>query len=118
MKRLLALIPLVCAASLPAGEADVLSAEAHCDDDRNCRFDVTVRHADEGWSHYADRWDVLGPDGQLLGRRTLLHPHVSEQPFTRSLGGVRIPAGLESVRIRAHDKVHGDGGNEVVVDIR
>jgi hypothetical protein len=33
------------------------------------RFDVTVRHADTGWDHYADAWDILTPDGTLLGSR-------------------------------------------------
>ncbi|MCB1908419.1 MAG: hypothetical protein KDH15_13710 [Rhodocyclaceae bacterium] len=116
MKRLLGLGLLwLVVAPAPAGQADVVNAEAHCDSRRVCRFDVTVRHDDEGWNHYADRWDVLAPDGQVLGSRVLLHPHVAEQPFTRSLGGVVIPPELESVRIRAHDKLHGHGGREFVV---
>ena len=53
---------------------------------------------------------VVAPDGRVLGERRLLHPHVQEQPFTRSLGGVEIPAGVEEVTIRARDSVHGWGG--------
>lgn len=79
------------------------------------RFDVTLRHADTGWDHYADAWEVLGPDGTVLAKRVLLHPHVDEQPFTRSLAGVKIPAGIARVRIRAHDSVHGYGGREMEV---
>jgi len=71
------------------------------------RVDVTLRHDDTGWPHYADGWEVLDADGTRLGFRELLHPHVNEQPFTRSLGGVVIPAGSERVFIRAHDNVHG-----------
>ena len=52
-----------------------------------------------------------------LATRVLRHPHVNEQPFTRQLAGVEIPAGLERVRIRAHDSVHADGGAEVVVEL-
>jgi hypothetical protein len=52
-----------------------------------------------------------------LGTRVLYHPHVDEQPFTRSLGGVRIPAEVTSVILRAHDSVHGAGGREVVVEL-
>ena len=37
-----------------------------------------------GWEHYANKWDVVGPDDTILGTRVLLHPHVNEQPFTRS----------------------------------
>lgn len=78
---------------------------------------VTVRHADTGWEHYADKWDVLDPDGAILGTRVLLHPHVEEQPFTRSLGGLCIPEGVSEVTIRAHDKVHGYGGREMTVKV-
>jgi hypothetical protein len=100
-----------------AGEADVLSAEAQCSDDRVCRFAVTLRHADEGWKHYADRWEVLSPEGELLATRVLRHPHVEEQPFTRTLSGVKIPTSIEKVRIRARDSVHGYGGEEVEVEL-
>jgi hypothetical protein len=100
-----------------AGPADVVAASVRCTTERICRFAVTVRHADQGWDHYADRWEVLSPEGQVLAVRPLQHPHVDEQPFTRSLGGVRIPAGLEQVRIRARDSKHGWGGAEVTVDL-
>ena len=65
------------------------------------RVDVTVAHADTGWDHYADAWEVLAPDGTSLGLRTLLHPHVDEQPFTRSLSGVTIPDHITEVGVRA-----------------
>ncbi|MEO0729117.1 MAG: hypothetical protein AAFY64_01895, partial [Pseudomonadota bacterium] len=68
---------------------------------------VTLKHADTGWEHYADRWDVVSVDGKVLGTRTLHHPHVEEQPFTRSLGGVKVPAGTTEVLIRARDSKHG-----------
>lgn len=94
-----------------AGEADVLDATATKRGD-SWTFTVTVEHADTGWDHYADRWDVVAPDGTVLGSRTLLHPHVGEQPFTRSLSGVVIPGDVTQVVIRAHDKVHALGGKE------
>lgn len=68
--------------------------------------DVTLRHDDSGWDHYADAWRIVAADGSVLGTRTLYHPHENEQPFTRSLG-VNIPAGTETVYVEAHDKVHG-----------
>jgi hypothetical protein len=108
---------LVAALPAGAGEADVLKVEARPEAGDAWRFAVTVAHADEGWDHYADRWDVLAPDGTVLGARVLLHPHENEQPFTRSLGGVKIPAGITHVTLRAHDKVHGLGGREVTVEL-
>ena len=76
-----------------AGEADIVGVQAVPLAGGTWRFNVTVAHGDTGWDHYADRWEVLAPDGSLLGTRVLLHPHEHEQPFTRSLGGVAIPAG-------------------------
>ena len=80
------------AAAAVAGPADVESVEVTVTTGGTYRFRVTVRHSDEGWAHYADRWEVRTPDGTLLATRTLLHPHVNEQPFTRELTGVTIPS--------------------------
>jgi len=68
---------------------------------------VTLKHADTGWEHYADGWRVVDAQGNVLGHRTLYHPHENEQPFTRSLSGINIPSNLKEVYIEAHDKVHG-----------
>jgi len=95
-----------------AGEADIVGVEVTKQEARGFAFTVTVRHADTGWKHYADKWDVVAPDGAVLGTRVLAHPHVDEQPFTRSLGGVRVPDGIDTVSLRAHDSVHGHGGAE------
>lgn len=82
------------------------------------RFDVTIRHPDTGWDHYADGWRVLDMDGNELGLRVLFHPHVDEQPFTRSLGGVKIPAGTTQVQIQARDLPEGWNAGTTVVDLR
>jgi len=100
-----------------AGEADVLAVQALAESGDFWRFDVTVAHADTGWDHYADKWDVVGPDGKVLSTRVLAHPHEDEQPFTRSLGGVAIPPEVGTVTVRAHDLVHGTGGREMTVDL-
>ncbi|MGF1527919.1 MAG: hypothetical protein ACFCBW_14175 [Candidatus Competibacterales bacterium] len=42
------------------GEADVLAVEVRATGNA-FRFDVTVRHTDEGWDHYADRFEVTTP---------------------------------------------------------
>lgn len=71
------------------------------------RFDVTLSHPDTGWDHYADGWRVLTLDGKELGMRVLHHPHVDEQPFTRSLSGVLVPPGTKQVKIQARCTVDG-----------
>lgn len=116
MKRIATAV-LLCGLALPvwAGEADVIEVRAIPEGAETWRFDVTVAHGDTGWDHYADRWDVLAPDGTVLGVRVLAHPHVNEQPFTRSLSGVSIPRSVGEVTLRANDSVHGLGGAEVTV---
>lgn len=113
-----ALMALVsCLSAANAGEADVIGVKPVQSSGGTWRFDVTIRHADEGWDHYADRFEIVGPDGEIFGTRVLLHPHVEEQPFTRSLDGVAIPQGTARVVVRAHDKVHEFGGGELSVDL-
>ena len=100
-----------------AGEADVTAVDVKKTGDNLYHFNVTVAHGDEGWDHYADAWDVLDPEGNVLGTRTLYHPHVKEQPFTRSLSGVRIPGDVKRVTICAHDSVHKYGGMTKSLDL-
>jgi len=99
------------------GEADVLDAEITRAADGRYTVSVTVRHADEGWDHYADRWELLDGEGNLLAVRELAHPHENEQPFTRSLTGVRLPEGLAEVTIRARDSRHGYGGETLSLPV-
>ena len=81
-------------------------------------FSVKVKHADDGWDHYAGLWEVVDPvSGEVYGKRVLLHPHDTEQPFERSLSGVIIPEGISTVFVRAKCTLHGFGGKEVVVEL-
>ena len=73
-------------------------------------FSVTLRHGDTGWDDYADGWRVVMEDGTVLGTRTLYHPHVQEQPFTRSLGDVTIPDGTTSGVHRSPHQCHDGWG--------
>lgn len=106
------------------GNADVEFVEVRQADDGTWTFHVTVRHPDTGWEDYADGWDVVLPDGTVLKpnpedafTRVLLHPHVNEQPFTRSQSGLNIPQEVQTVTVRAHDLVDGFGGKEVTVQL-
>ena len=100
-----------------AGEASVLDVQVRANEDGTYAFTATVSHRDEGWAHYADKWEVLSPTGDILGTRILYHPHVDEQPFTRSLGRVEIPIGITSVTVRAYDNVHKAGTRTFTVDL-
>ncbi|MES9970550.1 MAG: hypothetical protein ABW092_10995 [Candidatus Thiodiazotropha sp.] len=108
---------LVAASMTYAGEADVVGVEVRKRGSNLYDISVAVRHQDTGWEHYANRWEVVDEKGTLLGTRTLHHPHVDEQPFTRVLSGLVIPAGVKTVTIRSHDSVHQYGGKSVTIDL-
>jgi len=100
-----------------AGKASVVKATASQGAGGTYSFTATVAHADTGWDHYADKFEILSPDGKVLGTRVLYHPHVDEQPFTRGLGNVRIPEGITSVVVRAWDNVHKAGEETFTVKL-
>jgi hypothetical protein len=107
---------LVCSHSFSvfADEVTIEKVTATCESHRGgriCSFLVTLRHNDEGWHHYANRWEIISGE-TVLAVRILAHPHVNEQPFTRSLRGVRIPQKVTEVRVRAEDTRHGRSPHE------
>jgi hypothetical protein len=110
MKHILKIFPLIIWPLLAVPTwAEVPKVEGATAQSRggSWTFAVTLSHPDTGWDHYADGWEVLSLDGTRLGFRELVHPHVEEQPFTRSLSGVAIPAGTTKVLIRARCNVDG-----------
>jgi len=92
-----------------AGEAAVLDATVTAAANGTYSISASIYHKDDGWSHYADKFDVLSPNGKVIATRVLYHPHVDEQPFTRSIADVQVPIGVTELTIRAHCLVHGDG---------
>ena len=108
---------MLASTQLLAGGADVVDVNITALGDSKFRIDATVAHDDTGWEHYANRWDVLTEDGELIDTRVLHHPHENEQPFTRSLT-LEIPADVARVIVRAGDLVHGDDtGQTMIVDV-
>lgn len=112
----LAMWLLLLAAPAKASPVQVVEAEFRHSGGERWRVSVTLRHADSGWDHYADVWRVKAPDGTVLGTRELLHPHVEEQPFTRSQT-MQIPADTEQVRVVAGDNVNGINSEPLHVDL-
>jgi len=112
-KKVLLLCLYILSSRIMAGEADVVAVNTQQAENGSWSFQVTLKHADTSWKHYADHWEILSAAGEILATRILAHPHINEQPFTRSLSGINIPDKLESIIIRAHDKVHGYGGKQI-----
>ena len=98
------------------GCADVVNVDVRASNGR-FDFEVSVRSADTGWDKYADAWEVRGADGVILATRELVHPHETEQPFTRSLNGVDIPDSLSNITVIARDSVLGFCGESITVSL-
>ncbi|MDH5353316.1 MAG: hypothetical protein OEY09_02630 [Gammaproteobacteria bacterium] len=115
-RRLSAILLLaIVSTGLFADQVRIVDVKVRCQSD--CTFAVTLEHADEGWEHYANQWDVVTLEGELIESRVLFHPHVDEQPFTRSLSGVAIAKGVKQVKVRAKDLKHGYSSQEFLVDL-
>ncbi len=76
--------------------------------ENNYTFNVGVLSPDTGCEQYANWWEVISEDGNLIYRRILGHSHVNEQPFVRSGGIVSINQN-EIVIVRAHMNTSGFG---------
>jgi hypothetical protein len=100
--------PTASAAMADTLFAEVLSVDVSGDENAY-QLLVEIRSPDTGCEQYADWWEVVSQDGDLLYRRILTHSHVSEQPFKRSGGPVSMDAD-SLVIVRAHMHPHGYGG--------
>lgn len=97
---------VACAASAPV--ADVVSVQA-TEQENGLRFAVGISSPDTGCDLYANWWEVLSDDGELLYRRILAHSHVDEQPFVRPGGPIAVQPD-QVVWVRAHMHPTGYGG--------
>lgn len=83
--------------------------------DRTYDFVVMVASAYDSPRRYADGWRITTLEGKTLGEKRLAHDHADEQPFTRRQAGVRVPDGIERVRVEGHDSRNGYGGEPLTV---
>ncbi|MFK5986212.1 MAG: hypothetical protein QM479_12430 [Pseudomonadota bacterium] len=100
-----------------AANVKILAAEFHQNEIKNWVVKVTLQHDDKGWQHYANIWRIVDKNGTILGDRVLYHPHVHEQPFTRSLSNVKIPTDTRIIFIEAHDLLHGWTTKRLKIDL-
>ncbi|QCW99083.1 hypothetical protein FGM00_02730 [Aggregatimonas sangjinii] len=94
---------------MPATAENAAVTKVEVSGDENAyTFSVTIASPDTGCTQYADWWEVVDLEGNLIYRRILTHSHVDEQPFTRSGGTVAISETTE-VFVRAHMNNSGYG---------
>ena len=117
LKKYLALISFLFATSVYANDVEIVNVVL-TSQTGTWRADVTLKHADTGWNHYADAWRLVDEAGNEIGKRTLYHPHVNEQPFTRSLSRFQISSNKKVIFVEAHDLKHGWSPNKVKIDLR
>ena len=117
LKHAFILCGLVLSATVFANEVEIVKVELEPSAHR-WTFHVTLSHKDTGWDHFADGWRIVDSKGTELGYRKLWHPHVEEQPFTRTLANVLVPEGTNIIFIEAHDKVHGWAKKKVKIDLK
>ncbi len=108
---------IVYPGSSTADEVNILSTEFIYINNDQWNAKVTLKHADSGWDHYADKWRIIDSMGKILATRTLYHPHIEEQPFTRGLENISIPNNITTVYVEAHDKLHGWSKKRLKIDL-
>lgn len=108
---------MMFASATSAGEVAIEYAKLKSEGEGRWRISVTLRHQDVNRFHFADAWRIVAKDGTVIATRRMAHPHVEEQPFTRSLSGVKIPAGTRYVYVEAHDSEHGWSPDRLEVEL-
>ena len=101
MKKIALLLLLMMGLPIWAQPPVIVKAEAMLKSNQLFDIAVTLRHPDTGWDHYASEWVIIADDEIEIAKRTLYHPHVNEQPFTRYVRDINIPTDLKSLKIYA-----------------
>ena len=94
---------------------DVVDVKVKARGENRFDFDVTLSSPYDTPQRYADAIRVMSVAGMLYAERVLLHDHADEQPFTRDLQGVSIPARVRAVAVQGRDQKFGYGGRIVQV---
>lgn len=107
-------VRLLLSGALAALSALPLSAEAPrlldataVSDGATWTVSLTLVHADSGWDHYASGVKVLAPDGTLLVKHDIAHPHEPGVPFTEVVSGIAVAKGTDHILVRLRCTLDG-----------
>ena len=95
----------------------VIDVKVKSSGDNRFDFDVTLSSPYDTPQRYADAFRLKSLEGKVYGERILLHDHQNEQPFTRDLYGVTIPAGIRLVVVEGRDQKYGYGGKTMQITL-
>lgn len=115
--QILGVAPLLAQTAVQQKFPDVVAARITPRGGDRFDFDVTISSPYDTPQRYADGFRVVGSKGEVYGERKLLHDHADEQPFTRDLYGITIPAGVRAVIVEARDQSYGYGGRRIEVTL-
>jgi len=111
------LLGLLLATAAQAGEPRVTWVEV-TEEVRSHTITAVLEHDDEARYHFLDGWRVTTPEGEVLAEQGFRHPRPQAPPRRATLTKIRLPEGVERIRVEAHDRLHGWGGNPVVVELQ
>lgn len=120
---LLALFMLAASFAAVAGEADVIAVAVERDPGTEdvFNFRVTILSNDIDENYRAEAFEILAPDGRVLGRQEVTYTQgeqpftQGEQPFTREIENLKIPLGIDRVTVRVFHKPRGYDGQAVTI---
>lgn len=95
---------------------DVLEADLQPSGGDTWSLSVTISSPYDTQERYADGWRVLSPEGAVLGKRELTHPH-GGQSFTRTQSGLEIPRGVDEITVEGRDLKNGYGGETLTIPV-
>ena len=68
---LVSLLILVALNPAHADDVKILAADFSKTGENKWSVDITLKHDDTGWDHYADNWRVVDSEGNIVGDRVL-----------------------------------------------
>ncbi|MFW5910006.1 MAG: hypothetical protein ACOCUM_04435, partial [Thiohalospira sp.] len=84
---------------------------------RSYTVTAVLEHDDEARYHFLDGWRVTTPEGEVLAEQGFEHPRPQAPPRRATLTGIRLPEGVERIRVEARDRLHGWGDDAVEVEL-